>query len=183
MSGNNKNEIEMRRVGEIMIPLEDYPHLPIWSSIREAVEMMHRSELNVGGCKSLPLIVMLFDLDGSIAGTARRRDLMRGLEPKFLVDHPLEYRQKLFDVEIDPNLSELSYDKIIKGIRAQVDRPVSDVMRPIEETIEYEVHIMKAIYLMVSHSLSILPVVQNKKVVGVIRTVDVFHELAEIILR
>jgi hypothetical protein len=36
---------------------------------------------------------------------------------------------------------------------------------------------------MVNHSLSILPVLKDKKVVGVIRTVDVFHELAELVLK
>jgi predicted transcriptional regulator len=36
---------------------------------------------------------------------------------------------------------------------------------------------------MVNNSLSILPVLQNGKVVGVIRTVDVFHQLAELVLK
>ncbi len=178
----NEAELGMPRVGEIMIPLQDYPHLPVWSSLRDAVEMMHRAELEVRGRKSLPRIVLLFDLDGTIAGTVRRRDLMRGLEPKFLVSQPLDYRIKLFDVEVDPNLTELSFDKVIHGIREQVDRPVTDVMRPIERTINFEEHLIKAVYEMVSHSLSILPVVRGKKVVGVIRTVDVFHELAELAL-
>jgi len=181
-SRNNKNGMETRRVGEIMIPLEDYPHLPVWSSLLEAVEMMHRAELEVRGRKSLPRIILLFDLNGSIAGTVRRRDLMRGLEPRFLVSKPLEYRRKLFDVDIDPNLSELSFDKVVKGIRARVNRPVTDIMHPIEITIDFDDHIMKAVYEMVSYSLSILPVLRNNKVVGVIRTVDVFHELAEFVL-
>ncbi len=182
-SESSENGMATRRVGEIMIPLKDYPHLPVWSSVRDAVELMHRAELTVRGRKSLPRVIFLFDLDGSIAGTVRRRDLMRGLEPKFLVSQPLEYRLKLFDVEVDPGLSELSFDKVVKGIREQADRPVTDVMCPLERTIDYDDHIMKAVYAMVSHSLSILPVVQDNKVVGVIRTVDVFHELAELVVQ
>ena len=181
-SSNSENEMEMRRVGDIMIPLRDYPHLPVWSSILEAIEMMHRAELEVRGRKSLPRIILLFDLDGSISGTVRRRDLMRGLEPKFLFNQPLEHRLTFFDVQVDPHLSELSPDKEVKGIREQVQRPVTDVMRPIERTINFDEHIMAAVYEMVNHSLSILPVLQTDQVVGVIRTVDVFHELAEIVL-
>ncbi len=182
-SVNSDSEMGTRRVGEIMIPLEDYPHLPVWASIRETVEIFHRTELEVRGRKSLPRIVLLFDLDGSVAGSVRRRDLMRGLEPKFLVSQPLEYRQKLFNVEADPNIAELLFDKVVKGILEQVDRPVTDIMRPIEKTIDYDDHIIKAIYEMVNNSLSILPVVRDDTVEGVIRTVDVFNELAELITK
>ena len=166
-----------------MIPLADYPHLPVWSSLLEVVEMMHRAKIEARGRTSLPRTVLLFELDGSIAGTVRRRDIMRGLEPKFLGERPLEYRKKLFDIEVDPNLAELSFDHVVQGIRERVDRPVADVMRPIEMTIDFDQHIMKAINEMVNHSLSILPVVQNDRVVGVIRTVDVFHELAELVIQ
>jgi CBS-domain-containing membrane protein len=181
-TGNSENENVMRRVGEIMIPLEEFPHLPVWSTLLEAVAMIHSAELEARGRKSLPRVILLFDLDGSIAGTVRRRDLMRGLEPKFLVSQPLEYRLKLFDVAADPNLAELSFDKMVKGIREQTGRPVTDVMRPIIRTIDFDAHLMKAVYEMVSHGLSILPVLQKNKVVGVVRTVDVFHELAELVL-
>ena len=174
--------IETRRVGEIMIPLADYPHLPVWSNIIDGVKMMHRAEIDHRGRKSLPRVILLFDLDGSVSGTVRRRDLMRGLEPKFLVSQPLDYHRKLFDVETDPNLAELSFDRVVKGIREQVNRPLTDVMQPIERSIDYNQHIMTAVYEMVSRSLSILPVMRAGKVVGVIRTVDVFHELAELVV-
>lgn len=173
---------ETLRVGEFMIPLNEYPHLPVWSTLAEAIKLMHTSIIENAGQKSLARVVFLFDLDGSIAGIVRRRDLMRGLEPSFLVSQPLEYRRKMFDVEIDPNLSELSSGKVVKGIRENGDRPVTDVMRGIERTIDFDAHIIHAVYEMVNHRLSILPVVQNKKVVGVIRTVDVFHQLAELAL-
>jgi CBS domain containing-hemolysin-like protein len=181
--GNEDNRMETRRVGEIMIPLDHYPHLPVWSSLLEAIRMMYESQLDHRGRKSLPRVILLFDLDGSISGFVRRRDLMRGLEPKFLVSQPLEYRMKPFDVQVDSNLSELPIDKVVKGIREQVDRPVSDLMHPVDRTIDFDDHLLKAVYEMVNHSLSILPVIQDHKVVGVIRTVDVFHELAELVLK
>ncbi|MFH1530124.1 MAG: CBS domain-containing protein [Pseudomonadota bacterium] len=173
---------ESRRVGEIMIPLNEYPHLPVWSTLVDAIKIMHSAEIVARGRKSLPRVIFLFDLDGSIAGTVRRRDIMRGLEPTFLVSQPLEYRRKIFDVEVDANLSELSSGRVEKGIRERADRPVTDVMRLIETTIDFDAHIIHAVYEMVNNRMSILPVTQNKRVVGVIRTVDVFHELAEVVL-
>ena len=106
---------------------------------------------------------------------------MRGLEPSFLVSQPLEYRKKLFDVALDPNLSELSYDRSVKGIRAQANRPVTDVMRPIEATIDAEDHVGKAVYEMVSLNVSLIPVLHEGNLVGVIRSVDVFRELADLL--
>jgi predicted transcriptional regulator len=102
---------------------------------------------------------------------------MLGLEPKFLASQPLEYRKKLFDVAIDPNLSELSYDRLRTGIRERAARPVSDVMRPIEAILNADDHVMKAVSEMVSLDLALIPVVRDGQLVGVVRSVDAFHEL------
>ncbi len=69
----------------------------------------------------------------------------------------------------------------MKGIREQANRPVSDVMRPIAATLKPDDHIMKAIYEMVSLNQSLIPVVEDEEVVGVVRSVDVFHELAQLL--
>jgi predicted transcriptional regulator len=55
-------------------------------------------------------------------------------------------------------------------------------MRPIKETVDYEDHLGKVIYEMVDNSLSFVPVLKEGKVVGVVRTVDVFREVASIVL-
>ena len=130
---------------------------------------------------ALPRGSLVFDEVQELAGYVRRRDIMRGLEPQYLLSEPLEYRKKLFDVATDPNLSELSYDRVVKAVRQQAGRPISDVMRPIEATIDADDHIIKAVYEMLSLNLSLLPVMQEGQVVGVLRTVDVFNELTEML--
>jgi predicted transcriptional regulator len=171
----------MKRVGEIMIPVAQYPSVRDNTTLRKAIEVMVSAVLEVDRRKSLPRVLLVFDGIDVLVGTVRRRDIMQGLEPSFLVSQPLEYRKKLFDVAIDPNLSELSYDRVVKGIRAQAERPVSDVMRPIEATLDAEDHIGKAIYEMVSRNVSLIPVLRERQLVGVVRSVDVFHELAELL--
>jgi predicted transcriptional regulator len=99
-----------------------------------------------------------------------------------LSSKPMEYRKKLFDVRVDPNLAELSYDKVLDGLHKRADRPVSDVMLPIVATVDYNDHIMKVIYEMVDNNLSLLPVLKGGRVVGVVRSVDVLHEVAGIVL-
>jgi CBS-domain-containing membrane protein len=167
----------MKRVGEIMIAVGKYPSVRDNATLREAIAVMEGAQLEVGTRKSLPRALLVFDEIHVAVGYVRRRDIMLGLEPKFLASQPLEYRKKLFDVAIDPNLSELSYDRLRTGIRERAARPVSDVMRPIEAILNADDHVMKAVSEMVSLDLALIPVVRDGQLVGVVRSVDAFHEL------
>jgi CBS domain-containing protein len=168
-------------VQDIMVPLEEYPCIPDALTLGDAVlemtvQILRKKQL------SLPRVALVFD-DGfrDLLGMLRRRDVMRGLEPEFLVSGSLEYRRKLFDVEVDPNLSELTYDKMVAHIRKRANRPVREFMVPIKATTNYDDHIMKAIYEMVHQNTSLLPVLKDKAVVGVVRSVDVLGEIALIL--
>jgi predicted transcriptional regulator len=54
-------------------------------------------------------------------------------------------------------------------------------MIPIKVTIDHDDHIMKAIYELVDQNISLLPVLKDDNVVGVVRSVDVLNEIALII--
>ena len=165
-------------VQDVMVPLEEYPCIPETLTLRDAISEMTVQILRKGQL-SLPRVALVFDDDFSdLLGLLRRRDIMRGLEPRFLVGGSLEYRRKLFDVKIDPNLSELSYDKIIARLRKRADRLVREFMIPIKVTIDYNDHIMKAMSEMVDQNVSLLPVLKDNSVVGVVRSVDVLSEIA-----
>ena len=166
---------------DIMVPLDEYPCIPETLTLRDAilemgVQIVRKQQL------SLPRVALVFD-DGfhELQGMLRRRDIMRGLEPNFLGSGALEYRRKLFDVEIDPNLSELSHDKIVAGMRRRANRLVKDFMSPIRATIEHDDHMMKAVYEMVRQNTSLLPVLKDGGVTGVVRSVDVLAEIAMIL--
>ncbi len=176
----------MKRVRELMIPLEKYPWVRIDDTLGHAVRVIEAGRLEVGRRASLPRVLLVFDHDDDLVGIVRRRDIMRGLEPSFLVNQPLEYRVKLFEVAADPHLSELSselskevaLERVVKGLRDQANRPVGDVLRPIPTSLGPDDQVMKAVYEMVSLNQSLIPVLEDDKVIGVVRSVDVFHELA-----
>jgi predicted transcriptional regulator len=170
-----------KQVGDLVVPVDRYPSVRDHTTLREAIEVIESAQLEVELRKSLPRVLLVFDEINVLVGTLRRRDIMRGLEPKFLSSQPLDYRKKLFDVELDPNLSELPYDRLLRGIQEQAKRPVSDVMRPIEAILQADDHYMKAMYEMVSGNLSLIPVIQDEQLVGVLRSVDLFHEMAKLV--
>lgn len=168
-------------VGEIMIPLSDYPMVRTTTTLREAIRVMKGAQLEVAERRSLPRVLLVLDERDRLIGLVRRRDIMRGLEPRFLVMEPLEYRKKLFDVAADPNLTELSHERLARGVQEQAKRTVAKVMRPVVAIINYDDHLIKAVYEMVTHGLSLLPVMQHGKPVGVLRSVEVFHELVTLL--
>ncbi len=167
-----------KRVQDIMVPLEEYPCISETLTLRDAimemaVQILRKKQL------SLPRVALVFDDDFSdLLGILRRRDIMRGLEPRFLISGSPDYSRKLFDVGIDPNLMALSDDKLIGRIRERSKRVVRDFMRPIKATIDYDDHMMKTIFEMVDQNTSLLPVLKEGNVVGVVRSVDVLNEIS-----
>ena len=174
--------LEGKKAGDLMIPLDKYPHIPYWFTLRQAMAEFENSSLDINGQISLPRIILVFDEKYQLMGMARRRDILRGLEPKFLASQSYKHPKKLFDVGVDPNLSEMSHDKLLKILKERAETRVSEVMIPIMETVEYDDHIMKVIYEMVSNDLALLPVMQEGSVAGVVRSVDIFHEVARLII-
>jgi CBS-domain-containing membrane protein len=174
--------MEFRQAGDFMIPLDMYPHIPYWFTLRQTIAELQSTEVEREGKKSLPRWALVFDEKYQLMGTARRRDILRGLEPEFLTSKPMEVRKNMFNVEIDSNLSELSYDKLIEGMRKQSAKPVSDIMQPIKTTVDYGDHMIKVIYEMVDNNVSMIPVIKDNKVVGVVRSADLLSEVVRIVL-
>jgi len=173
--------MEKKLVQDVMVPLDEYPCISDTLTLRDAMSEMTVQIMREGQV-TLPRVALVFDDDFSdLVGLLRRRDIMRGLEPRFLVGGSLDYRRKLFDVEIDPNLTELSHDKIVARIRKRADRLVREFMIPIKATIRHDDHIMKAMSEMVDQNASFLPVLEDNRIVGVVRSVDVLGEIALII--
>ncbi|MDX9856649.1 MAG: CBS domain-containing protein [candidate division Zixibacteria bacterium] len=170
------------RAGDVMIPLDQYPHIPYWISLRQAMVEMEKSELVVQGRVSLPRVVLVFDEEYQLMGTVRRRDIMRGLEPPILRERPIDDRKRMFSAEHADRLEGLSYEEILAGVLKQAETSVGDVMQPIEHTVDYHDHLFKVVYEMNTHDLSLLPVLRDGQVAGVIRSVDVFREITRILL-
>jgi len=164
-------------VRDIMVPVDQYPCIPDTLTIGDAVIQM-TVQIKREDLTTLPRVALVFDEDfRDLRGMLRRRDIMRGLEPRFLVKDALDYPNKLFTVDVDPNLTEMSYDQMKAGLRKRSQRLVKDVMRPINATIDHDDHIMKAVCEMVDQDTSLLPVLDGDDVVGVVRSVDVLREI------
>jgi predicted transcriptional regulator len=168
-------------VREMMIPLQDYPTVCAKDTVGEAIAKMEAAALDVAGQRSLPRVLLVLADGNHLVGIVRRRDILRALIPEFLRRAPLRHHKNPFHISVDHNLAELSLESIVSAMHRHAEYPVSTVMRPLPASIEEDDHLLKAISEMVNEDLAILPVMRGKQVVGVVRSVDVFRELVQLL--
>jgi DNA-binding NarL/FixJ family response regulator len=162
-----------KKVKDFMIPLEDYPHIPYWFTLRQAMAIVREAAIKFEGSFE-PRAVLVFDEKYQLMGMLTLRDIIKGLEPKFAKDAGL--------IKADPNLAVLMGDMFGPGMREASQKPVSDVMSPIKVTVNGEDHITKALFLMIQENVGMMPVLLDKKVVGMVRMSELFKEISDVVL-
>jgi len=158
---------------DLMIPLEDYPHIPYWFTLREAMAIVREAALKFGGSFE-PRAVLVFDEKYQLMGILTLRDIIIGLEPKFLQETSL--------IKMDPSLTVLMGDFFGPKMKEQSHRVVSEVMSPIKITVNAEDPITKPLYLMVKENIGLIPVMRGGKVAGMLRLSDLFGEISKLVL-
>jgi CBS domain-containing protein len=161
------------KVKDLMIPLEDYPHIPYWFTLRQAMAIVREATIKFEGAFE-PRAVLVFDEKYQLMGMLTLRDIIKGLEPNFLQETSL--------VKMDPSLTVLMGDLLGPNMRQASQRPVSEVMSPIQATVDANAPLAKALYLMVKDNVGLMPVIQESKVAGMIRLSDLFGEITKVVL-
>ncbi len=161
-----------KRVRDLMIPWEDYPHLPEWFTLRQAIAMIREEDLAREGALE-PWAPLVFDeISKQPLGLLTLRDIFGALASGFFQgtgpqeEEPCLTRRHLFA----PGWKEASL------------KPLREVMSPIKVTIPADESLARAIFLMIKENLDRLPVVQDNRVVGMIRLSDLFREVSDLIL-
>ena len=166
-----------KKIQDIMVGIFEYPHVPYWFSISQTIKIIRVSFISSKKFTT-PLAVLVFDEKDNLMGTFTLKDLLRGLEPKFLkasAHVPLAE-----DVELS-----LIWDTLFSGQAKELaEKQVSDIMTPAKVFVAPDDPITKAAYLMLHHDELLLPVLENKrKLVGLVRMIEVFDEISDTILR
>ncbi len=165
--------LEQKKVKDLMIPLEDYPHIPCWFTLRQAMAIVREAAIKFEGSFE-PRAVLVFDEKYQLMGILTLRDIIKGIEPRFMQETAL--------AEADPNLTVLMGDLFGPGMREASQKPVSEVMSPIKVTVNGKDPIAKAIFLMIQENVGLLPVMQDSKVAGMVRLSDLFIEVMHLVL-
>ena len=164
---------------DVMIGIFEYPHVPYWFTVSQAIRIVKVSFISSKKYPD-PMAILVFDEKYNLMGTLTLKDILKGLEPRFL--KPSEKAQV---AEEDESALSLIWDTLFdKGSKEFAERPVSEIMTPAKYFVEPTDPLTKAAYLMLHHDLILLPVLENKKkFVGLVRMIEVFDEISNGILK
>ena len=168
---------------DLMIPLDRYPHIPYWFTLRQAMAEMDRSQLEVDGRQSLPRVVLVFDEEYRLMGLVRRRDILKGIIP----NRPDESSES--DGEYAPSFrrnspaSSMPLAEAIEHVIQRSEQRVSEVMVPIRCSANHDTPLIQVVEILIDHDTSLIPVLKDQSVVGVCRSVDILHKIVGLILK
>jgi CBS domain-containing protein len=169
-----------KRIKDVMVGIFEYPHIPYWFSIDQAMRIIKVSFISTKKYPE-PLAILVFDEKYNLLGTVTLKDILRGLEPSFMKTPP-DKAQVLAEAETE--LSLIWDSLFAKESKDLAKKPVSEFMTPAKHFVEPTDPITKAAYLMIHNDLILLPVLENKKkFVGLVRMIEIFDELSDAILK
>lgn len=166
---------------EMMVPLDKYPAVTVTDTLARAAKVLSNWHIDMAGSITMPRFALVLAENGELVGVARRRDILKGLAPSFLVADISDHPEKMFDVEVDPNLTEMLSDRAAEKLQKKASALVGDIADPIPVIIQADDPLIRVIREMVRHDQAILPVEQDGSIVGVIRTVEVLAVVAALI--
>jgi CBS domain-containing protein len=159
-----------KKVREVMIPLKDYPHIPQWFTLRQAVAIVRESTIKFAGVYK-PRAVLIFDKDHQIVGILTIRDLLKGLQLDFLQGEvPVPVAATMDDL-LGPNLKQ------------QAERPVSEVMAPVKASVQADASLVQALFALIKENVGTMPVLEEDRTVGMVRLTELFLEISQEILQ
>lgn len=166
-------------VKDVMIGIFDYPHVPYWFSIGQAVKIVKVSFIS-SKKHTDPMAILVFDEKYNLMGTLTLKDILRGLEPSFL--KPSVKAQ--VPEENESGLALIWDTLFTKGTKELAEKPVSEIMTPAKRFVEPGDPVTKAAYLMLHNDLVLLPVLEDKKkFVGIVRMIEIFEAVSDAIVK
>ncbi len=166
-------------VKDLMIGIFDYPHIPYWFSIDQAMRIIKVSFLSAKKYPE-PMAILVFDEKYNLLGTLTLKDILKGLEPRFMKPPTEAQAYK----EEEPELSLIWDTLFTRESKELATKPVSGIMVPAKFFVEPNDPITKAAYIMIHHDLTLLPVLEDKKkFVGLVRMIEIFDEISNTVLK
>ncbi len=176
-----------KRVGDLMIPLEEYATVTEDASLKEAIEALEKAQEKFDETKGKHRGILVLNEQGHVAGKISQLDILRALEPEYdkIGDSKAVARfgfsQKFMKSMIQQyNLWETPLDQLSK--KAAELKVKAFMYTPSEgEFVNKKASLDEAIHqLVMGHHQSLL-VVSHQKIGGILRLTDVFKEICSAI--
>ncbi|MBO8137229.1 MAG: CBS domain-containing protein [Desulfotomaculum sp.] len=175
-----------RLVKEVMVPIKEYPTINMNATVAEAISILKRTfkkQFNnvITGHRS----IVVLDDKGKIVGILTLRSLLKAIEMEANKNNPLS------------NITSWALFFMKNKITEHINIQVKDIMRSVDLAYVYENEtITKAVHMILTKQVNSLPVLEkpevteltmgeypleNSRVVGIIRTIDIFNIIGDIL--
>lgn len=161
-------------VKDLIVALENFPHVGSEESVHEAVGQLF-SHINGGG-KLLYDELLVINSQSQYAGRLTIRGILTCYFPTLF-----DGGQKTVFAGKKEKFSDLAIlleDSFQAECKRQGALPVSQFMAPPLKSIKAEMHPLHAAEIMMEEGETCLPVVENQALIGVVRLIDIFRTLA-----
>ncbi|MEJ2580201.1 MAG: cytidylate kinase family protein [Acidobacteriota bacterium] len=174
------------KASDVMLPPERYPHCRLSCTIREAIVALSASAVKLqDGYIMLPRYVLVLDDDEHLVGVVSRRELFKGLIPHLHDDRKTEAHIKELVPFGGSMPSELTIRWTSLFSRSAIEastKSIESVMVPIKGTVQIDDTLSTVISTMLRHGVDLVPVLDGKKVAGVILMTNIFDIAAQFIM-
>ncbi|MBW1894568.1 MAG: CBS domain-containing protein [Deltaproteobacteria bacterium] len=176
-----------KKVKDLMIPINDYAVTSPEKTLKNAVLDMRKiyCEIEAGTCTEAGhRTSLVLDSNGKLVGILDFQSILKVLIPE--IAGKLSDKLAALSVSVafaEANASDL--DEARAGFKKRVlkntETKVADIMLKIKGKIDSAASLLDALKLMHKNKITVIPVFENHKVVGVLRDSDLFLATASIL--
>ena len=155
---------EIKKLKNLVISIMDYPHMPYWSTLEEAIVLLNFSY------ETAHDTILVFDESYKLIGVLDQKKILRNIHPGF---------SKLSSEKVSNEWKKLISTRKLDKLK----KPIKDFITPLNIIVDVKEHVLNVAHLMLKHNIDLIAVKESENVVGVVKMHDIFHEIAAFILK
>jgi predicted transcriptional regulator len=164
-----------KTVKDIAILLENYPHIQETQTLHDGVQVIQSFTHGENNHLKYSELLVINDRN-QLVGRLNLQDILQGLDKRLVaVPKPKGFEGKGAEY---PNLAILWEGSFYLECSKKASRPISDFMSPAQRYVKGSDPLLVALSIMLYAHDFLLPVVEEKRVIGVIRIEEIFTAIS-----
>lgn len=172
-----------KTIDDVMVPLAQFPVVRAEDSVREAVRRLAKVFLREHDEARIRTILVVDDAQ-HVVGMVSFRKILKSLVPEALG----KLSQRLRALGISATFAEAGFEDLAAAraefgerVVEEASLQVTEIMTKIKRSVQIETPLVEAIRIKYQEDLDVLPVYRGDRPVGVLRDVELFLALAEVL--